>query len=578
MQCKKKQRTLKRRIYNAVSLSILVTVFLFGSIVVFLSAKIFRTEALFWSNHFAYSIARDINSEYFRKQLGISDLNQLEPNEPKAHAWLKNLDESWKSTLFLSNSKTLEELHEGFHHAVNNCSQPDEFLRLLSIQDMIQLQINLGNRVIYTNTDPQSLISAVVRENEPEQDQHKAFHRLKSYFTVRSSYPLYNNDEVIIGWVWARTNPTFTVMLFMGIVFGIITVAIVSLLIARMISYFFTLPITVPINKLEAKFRALAAGDYSSTVNAQLDVNNCLKEIQSMSESTNIIIGKMNETNKLLASQNELLENQRDELEVQNDELIKSQRQIQEAQTMLVHSERMASVGQLTAAITHEINTPLGAIHSNSQIGEMLITQLTQYVTDTCDEDVNHLVSQLREANNISLMACNRVTEIIRSLKSFSRMDQAEFQEADLNEGLRSVLVLTSNLWKRKITIHESYGNLPPIKCYPGMLNQVFMNLVVNAIQAIEDKGVIHIHTYLEGDWVRISIRDNGCGIPKEHLERIFESGFTTKCQSRGMGLGLSICKSIIQKHDGEIAVDSQVGEGTEFIVSLPIKQNAQVG
>jgi signal transduction histidine kinase len=149
----------------------------------------------------------------------------------------------------------------------------------------------------------------------------------------------------------------------------------------------------------------------------------------------------------------------------------------------------MASVGQLTAAITHEINTPLGAIHSNAQIFDMLLNKLMGFNSINNDKELGDTAQQMKEANDISIMACDRVSQIIKSLKNFSKIDQAEFQEADLDEGVRSVLVLTSNLWKRKITIHEEYGSLPMVRCYPGLLNQVFMNLVVNAIQSIEKKG-----------------------------------------------------------------------------------------
>jgi signal transduction histidine kinase len=169
-------------------------------------------------------------------------------------------------------------------------------------------------------------------------------------------------------------------------------------------------------------------------------------------------------------------------------------------------------------------------------------------------------------------MACERVMQIIKSLKTFTKLDQAEFQEADINEGIRSVLVLTSNLWKRKITIHEDYGELPLVKCFPGMLNQVFMNIVVNAVQAIGENGDIFIKTWKDEKSVNISIRDTGCGIGEENLQRIFENGYTTKSGSLGMGLGLAISRSIINKHEGDIRVTSKVGEGTEFTVIIPLQ------
>jgi signal transduction histidine kinase len=204
----------------------------------------------------------------------------------------------------------------------------------------------------------------------------------------------------------------------------------------------------------------------------------------------------------------------------------------------------------------------------------MLIAKALEHDSINGNSELNEVLKQLQESNDVSVMACNRVNQIIRSLKNFSKVDEAEFQEADINENIKSVLVLTSNLWKRKIVMHEEYGEIPKVKCFPGMLNQVFMNLIVNAVQAISDNGNIYIRTWNDENNVYISVKDDGCGISEENQARIFDNGFTTKGSSLGMGLGLSISRSIMEKHDGSITVNSKQGEGAEFVISIPLRNS----
>jgi signal transduction histidine kinase len=273
----------------------------------------------------------------------------------------------------------------------------------------------------------------------------------------------------------------------------------------------------------------------------------------------------------MLQSQKEALKNQNAELEAQNEELTESKLAIQKQQAQLVQSEKMASVGLLTAAITHEINTPIGAINSNVQTEEMLLNELINHSAFKSDEELSLILSQLKEANDVNLMACSRIAEIIRSLKSFSRLDQAEFQEANINEGIKSVLVLVNNLFKRRITVHEEYGDIPLVKCFPSQLNQVFMNILVNASQAIEGAGDIYIRTFQEGRHICVTISDTGTGIKKEHIEKIFDPGFTSKGVGIGLGLGLYISYNIIQNHKGEISATSEYGKGAEFKIKIPM-------
>jgi signal transduction histidine kinase len=165
---------------------------------------------------------------------------------------------------------------------------------------------------------------------------------------------------------------------------------------------------------------------------------------------------------------------------------------------------------------------------------------------------------------------CERVTNIVRRLRSFARLDEAELKTANIHEGLEDTLTLIHHEIKRSITVHKEYGDIPPIPCYPGRLNQIYLNILINARQAIPDKGEIRIRTYEEGEKIHIAISDTGIGIPQDKISRIFDPGFTTKGVGVGTGLGLSIVYRIIQEHKGEIKVQSKVGEGSTFTIILP--------
>jgi len=177
--------------------------------------------------------------------------------------------------------------------------------------------------------------------------------------------------------------------------------------------------------------------------------------------------------------------------------------------------------------------------------------------------------------DNVGLIsgASERIVTIVRSLKNFARLDEAEFKRVDLREGLESTLALVHHELKNRAEVIEEYGDIPSIACYPNQLNQVFMNLLVNAAQAIDGQGTITVRTYAEGEQVCVQIADTGKGIAPEHLERIFDPGFTTKGVGVGTGLGLSISYNIVQQHGGQILVESALGEGTTFTLKLPMRR-----
>ncbi|WP_200892156.1 ATP-binding protein [Methyloterricola oryzae] len=266
--------------------------------------------------------------------------------------------------------------------------------------------------------------------------------------------------------------------------------------------------------------------------------------------------------------------------------------ELQTAQEQLLQSEKMAGIGQLAAGVAHEINNPIGFVYSNmsslQHYVETLFRVIEQYEVATAavpelvkqfevirrDADLEFLKDDIGSLVEESRDGLVRVKDIVQALKDFSRVGEMEWQVADLHQGLESTLKIVANELKYKATIRKEFGNLPQIKCLPSQLNQVFMNLLVNAGHAIKDDGVITIRTGTESAWVWIEIADTGCGIAPANLKRIFEPFFTTKPIGTGTGLGLSLSYGIINKHGGKIEVDSEVGKGTRFVIRLPTTQD----
>ncbi|MFQ5571262.1 MAG: ATP-binding protein [Rhodothermales bacterium] len=272
---------------------------------------------------------------------------------------------------------------------------------------------------------------------------------------------------------------------------------------------------------------------------------------------------------------------------------------LKENQAQLVHSEKMASLGQLAAGVAHEINNPIGFVTSNlgtlaeyTEIFTQLLDDyqiLTEHLSaaqQAAHQDVLDRIRERREEEDLdfiredvdallaeSLNGLHRVKEIVQGLKSFARLDATDMQIADINEGIEATLKIVWNELKYTVDVETRLGVLPRIRCYPGQLNQVFMNLLVNAAHAIEGHGEIIIETEATAAEVLVRIADTGRGIPAENMAKLFNPFFTTKPVGAGTGLGLSISHGIIKKHGGRIEVESQVGCGTTFTIHLPITE-----
>lgn len=308
------------------------------------------------------------------------------------------------------------------------------------------------------------------------------------------------------------------------------------------------------------------------------------------------------ENERLIRDQNIILEKQVHErtleLEDANISLNQTLSQLKDAQSKLVESEKMVSLGQLTAGIAHEINNPINFVTSNVKPLELDITDIQNLVKkyeeidpskdiqeqlsainsykkqidlDYINEEIRTLLTGIRDG-------AHRTAEIVSNLKNFARIDEANVKFANLNEGIESTLMLVKNSFPKNFILNKEFGNIPDVECTPGKINQVFMNIITNGLQSIAERqelnpgpGILTIQTIEENGHVKISIKDNGTGIKDEVREKIFEPFYTTKPVGQGTGLGMSIVKGIIDSHKGTIEVISNFGDGAEFIITLPV-------
>jgi signal transduction histidine kinase len=278
-------------------------------------------------------------------------------------------------------------------------------------------------------------------------------------------------------------------------------------------------------------------------------------------------------------------------VEIKTGELEGAYRELSYSQAKVVQQEKMATIGQLAAGVAHEINNPTGFISSNLGTLGKYTNKLTEFINAQSDAlkfmkseesleslkvlrkklKVDYVLEDLEELIKESLDGADRIKEIVQNLKTFARVDEKAYREADINECIESTLNIVWNELKYKATVEKEYGEIPPTKCYPQQLNQVFMNLLVNAGHAIEKQGVIKIKTWNGGEFINISISNTGQGIPEDKIKKIFEPFFTTKEAGKGTGLGLSISHEIVQKHNGNLSVESEIGKGTTFNIKIPV-------
>lgn len=288
------------------------------------------------------------------------------------------------------------------------------------------------------------------------------------------------------------------------------------------------------------------------------------------------------------------------QLQTANQELLFANERLKLQQMQLVHSEKMASLGMMAAGVAHEINNPLSFVVSNSEVLASYLSafqelfgayqrllaciadrkprqakeELSRVKSIQEEKDIPYILQDTMNLLTESRSGLDRIRGIVNGLKLFSRVDDEGVRKVQINDELKNTLQLIANELKYHCSVDFRPGELPEIECVPGELGQVFVNLLVNASQAMPaEGGVLKIHTSLEGESIAIVVADNGCGIPPENVSKIFDPFFTTKPVGQGTGLGLAITHSIVSKHGGTIEVASELGKGTVFTVRLPLRR-----
>lgn len=456
-----------------------------------------------------------------------------------------------------------------------------------------------------------SLIPAAAAASFAEDGTMLLFSEPVRFSSYASEEALYFQDasflqEQTIGLVQVTISKDKLRKSIQGLIVRNGALAVFVLLIGGLLTYYLARDLTRPLNRLIGEVKkqgievesrdqlSLLSGTFEHLVN---QVREAFSTIKRLNEELEI---KVDERTRDLAQANEELLQRQAYLEEMNVRLEETLRQLKETQAQMVHSEKMAGLGQLVAGVAHEINNTVnfvsGALPALSRDLRDLQSLLAVYGQLDRRATRKALVEKLGEAEklkdeieyerllpNLEMLLANiregarRTGQIVKDLTTFSRPGTAEWKAVDIHEGLDSTLTLLYSEYKHQLEIIKDYQpDLPLVFCSPGHLNQVFMNLLLNAAQAIEAPGTIHIITRRTEKTVRIIIRDSGKGIPPEVQGRIFEPFFTTKPVGKGTGLGLSISYGIVKKHRGEILVRSEPGRGTEFEVVIPLTGPAE--
>jgi len=278
-----------------------------------------------------------------------------------------------------------------------------------------------------------------------------------------------------------------------------------------------------------------------------------------------------------------LADNQNKDIKKLQAEIAKLTEELQQKNLQLAESEKYVTLGQLTAGIAHEINTPLGALRSNNDLFMRCFakTQKILFEDDSPEsirknKELIKLFKSIDQLNKVNNNAVERIIDIVNSVRKYARQEENKHSLVNINELIDSTLPILQHELKHRIQVHRDFEDIENVLGYPHHLNQVFVNILVNAVQAIEGNGDIYIKTFQHKNDVVVEIRDTGKGISKENMKKIFKMGFTTKKIGAGMGLGLALVKQIIEAHHGAIEAESEVGKGTLFRIRLPISSGCE--
>lgn len=378
-------------------------------------------------------------------------------------------------------------------------------------------------------------------------------------------------------------------------VFEIVLLSIILVLIFLEFRLVF-LPLIESISDLQKGVK-----NFSSTnLSYRLNFEHKKDEIGELAQAFNDMADRLAAAYNTLEQQ---VKNRTQELHEKNQFLEQTLQELQQTQTQLIQSEKMSSLGQMVAGIAHEVNNPINFIYGNLKHAQEYVEDLLNLVETYQQEypnpkarvidvatamDLEFLQEDMPRLLNSMQVGTERIRDIVKSLRTFSRLDEAEMKEVDIHDGLESTLLILQNRLKKKpnspgIELVKNYGSVPLVECYAGQLNQVFLNLMVNAIDAMEDPScqsptyqpTLTLETIgLPDGWVRVTVQDNGMGIPPEVQQKLFEPFFTTKAVGKGTGLGLAISYQIItDRHRGRLFCESEIGQGTRFVVEVPLHQ-----
>lgn len=432
----------------------------------------------------------------------------------------------------------------------------------------LQLRFNLDvvildkdfKPVVATQPEFKLIPSASYQSGETENIKFITIESKEEPFSVLIKPFDKENADIKLGLASSKHEIEATINQINRTVFSVVAVVIILILVALWIV---SKILIKPLTHLMSAVKNLESGEGNAYVPAESGT-----EIGELSKSFNEMSKKVSKAQS--------------ELTAKVKELERANKDLQEAQAQLVHSAKMGSLGQVVAGVAHELNNPIGFIYSNIGILKDYIEKYDDLIKIAEDNpkklkatkkeyDYDYMVKDVPKLIRSCEEGAKRVRDIVLNLKNFSRSDELERKEYNLEEGLESTLEILKSEFKDRIKLHKNFQGVPSIHCYAGQINQVFMNILSNAVQSIDGKGDIWVSTKKKGLEIIISIKDNGKGIPEKVLGKIFDPFYTTKPVGKGTGLGLSISYGIIEKHNGQILVDSVVGKGTEFSIILPL-------